>query len=182
VMRALLDAAAPMEPRSGSVRGPLCLAVRNGRWELIDLLLARGASVAGMELLAEMRFHHIKEPAKVLRAVKMLGQRDESVLVEEAERDEEGAMQPIHRFCRHPLADASCQERLIDYIVDTLGEDVVNALDSSGRRPLQHALPLKGPRQGPRHRASAVEGARSATPERLYRYGAATQCCRRRQT
>mmetsp|Transcript_41433 Transcript_41433/g.103434 ORF Transcript_41433/g.103434 Transcript_41433/m.103434 type:complete len:254 (-) Transcript_41433:259-1020(-) len=121
----------------------LSRAIGTGSWSLVKLMMQPqyGADVTGQCLVHGMASEETYgdegagEGHEILEVIKMLGDRDESVLWE---KDGNGE-QPIHHFCQFPLADTSCQEQLIEYLIDTVGEDVVNAPDDHGRRPLQHA-------------------------------------------
>jgi len=165
VLRALLDAGAPIDASAHAEgRTTIEVAIREGRWALLEILLEPQykAAVNGMQLLSEMAVEGEAKglsPAAHLRIVKKIAKRDRSVLTEV----HGNGKQPIHCYCKHTLPDPKCQEQLIDYFVEMCGRDIVNATDSDGRRPLWDAYfswPLS--RTG-----------RKETIHRLYHFGAA---------
>ncbi|CEM35765.1 unnamed protein product [Vitrella brassicaformis CCMP3155] len=174
VMRVLLDAGAPNVPpnRRSDRDSALHTAARAGKWGVLDVMLEPqdGTSVAGQCLVAAV-CRSESSSADKLRVVKMLGERNLTVL---SEKDDDG-WRPIHHFSSRPLSDKKLQEQLIDHFAEKLGPDVVNTpvqltptLPPDGRRPLSiahHAYEYHG-------RAADPSNA-SATIERLYRYGAA---------
>ncbi|CEM36108.1 unnamed protein product [Vitrella brassicaformis CCMP3155] len=141
VLRALLDAGAPIDASAHAEgRTTIEVAIREGRWALLEILLEPQykAAVNGMQLLSEMAVEGEAKglsPAAHLRIVKKIAKRDRSVLTEV----HGNGKQPIHCYCKHTLPDPKCQEQLIDYFVEMCGRDIVNATDSDGRRPLWDA-------------------------------------------
>ncbi|CEM02258.1 unnamed protein product [Vitrella brassicaformis CCMP3155] len=175
VMRVLLDAGAPILPpnRRSDHDSALHTAALAGKWGVLDVMLEPqyGISVAGQCLLAAV-CRSESGSADKLRVVKMLGERDVTVL---SEKGDDG-WRPIHHFSSRPLSEEKLQEQLIDYLAEKLGTDVVNT-------PVQHPPPLGpgniGTRDGKRPLSLAhltygtYRSSADATIERLYRYGAA---------
>ncbi|CEM16749.1 unnamed protein product [Vitrella brassicaformis CCMP3155] len=177
VLRALLDAGAPIDVSTDDAKHrSLRIAIREGRWALLEMLLEPQykAAVNGMQLLSELAtsvpsmrlrmatFGNRQElsPAAHLHIVKKIANRDRSVLTEV----DGNGKQPIHRYCKHPLTDPKCQQRLIEYFVKVCGRDIVSATDSDGRRPLWDSHFSVG------HLSRA---GRKETIQRLYHFGAA---------
>ncbi|CEM16755.1 unnamed protein product [Vitrella brassicaformis CCMP3155] len=168
VLRALLDAGAQIdESPDDAEHRSLRVAIREGRWALLEILLEPQykAAVNGMQLLSELGVEGKGgrekglPPAAHLRIVKKIAERDPSVLTEV----DSNGKQPIHRYCEHPLTSAKCQQRLIDYFVKVCGHDIVNAPDSDGRRPLWAAY----------FSTHLSRTGRKETIHRLYHFGAA---------
>ncbi|CEM14087.1 unnamed protein product [Vitrella brassicaformis CCMP3155] len=176
VMRVLLDAGAPILPPTGHSDRDSAVhtAAVKGKWRVLDVMLEPqdGISVAGHRLVAAV-CRSKSSSADKLRVVKMLGERDVTVL---SEKGDDG-WRPIHHFSSRPLRKEKLQKQLIDYFAEKLGADVVNTpvqvppvqppaisfYGDDGSRPLSLAHLTYGTY---RNRADA-------TIERLYRYGAA---------
>ncbi|CEL91674.1 unnamed protein product [Vitrella brassicaformis CCMP3155] len=145
LVRLLLAAGCPAAV-DGQCAIALSRAAKKGDWDLVEAMLVpqHAAAVGGQKLLHavaqaggydnDRRVFRPLQPQGVLSVIKSIADRDASVLTEV-----EDGMQPIHRFCQHPLTDPECQELLIDFFVAKLGRDVVNVVDGEGKRPLWHA-------------------------------------------